>query len=210
MSRTDDLLKEYNLTRAGKLYRVLSSDPAKMAKQIIGLVIYLGIFGLMVPYFIYRSGNFLLLEAYMPNLDLVANIVGYSMGPTRAGIFAHLYNINENNLSSLVINYAALLGVTYIIARYTLESGSVSQGWSRAIIMLLATYLVPGSILAYFLSVVGNLVDPYAPVGGLLNWLITAAAGVGFVAALILIEMGLISVISGPASRVIRTVEKAL
>jgi hypothetical protein len=210
MSRTDDLLKKYNLARAGRFYQVFSSDPEKFGKEIAGLVIYLAIFGLMVPYFIHRSGNLLLLEAYMPNLDLIANVVGYSMGPTRAGIFAHLYNINENNLSSLVINYAALLGVTYIIARYTLESGSVSQGWSRAIIMLLATYLVPGSILAYFLSVVGNMVDPYAPVGGPLNWLITAAAGMCFVAALILVEMGLISVVGGPASKVIRAVEKAL
>ena len=210
MSRTEDLLNRYNLERAGSLYKVFDVKPETLVKQTIALIIFLGIFGVAVPYFILKSGNITLLEAYMPNLDLVANVVGYSTGPAGTGLFSELYNQNKSNLSSLIINYTALLGVTYIIAKYTLESGSVAEGWSRAVIMLLATYLVPGSALAYSLYVIGRSISGFAPVGGFLNWFLTAIAGACIIGALLLFEIALISVTGRQVATLVRMMEKNL
>ena len=210
MSRTDELLNRYNLERAGDLYRVFDVKPRTLVKEVIALVLFLAVFGLAVPYMIIKSGNTLLLEAYMPNLDLIANVIGYSMGPAGTGLFSELYNQNESNLSSLIINYTALLGVTYIIAMYTLKTGSVAEGWSRAVIMLLATYLVPGSALAYSLYVVGRSISSFAPLGGFLNWFITASAGFLLIAALLVSEMALISGLGGRIAYLAKIIEKKL
>tara|TARA_B110000046_G_scaffold184863_1_gene224603 strand:+ start:14376 stop:14789 length:414 start_codon:yes stop_codon:yes gene_type:complete len=53
----------------------------------------------------------------------------------------------EDNMSQILINYIALLGVTFIVAREAVKEKSIIEGWSFSIIMLILTYLVPGSII---------------------------------------------------------------
>ena len=200
MSRTDDLLLDYNLERSSG-DTVRHRHRGSLAKQLGGLVIYLSIFGLAIPYLIRVSGYPHLLEAYVPNLDLIANVVGYSMGPFGLGLFEGLYNPDQDSISSIVINYIALLGIAYIVATQTLKTKSLAEGWSRAFIMFLITYLLPGKWLSYFLYTLGKGIADFAPVGTPLNWFITVSGGLSFVLSLLALEAFLIAYLGRHVAR---------
>lgn len=122
--------------------------------SITGFIIYTIIFIIIIPYYLYRSNNFTILEAYMPNLDLIANILTWHGGPW--GIWKFLYPNQTNTMSGftskIFINYLALLGVTFLIARSTKKTNSIHKGWSMAIIMLLMTYLLPSSFVSWIMD----------------------------------------------------------
>lgn len=122
--------------------------------SIMGFIIYTIIFIIIIPYYLYRSNNFTILEAYMPNLDLIANILTWHGGPW--GIWKFLYPNQTNTMSGftskIFINYLALLGVTFLIARSTKKTNSIHKGWSMAIIMLLMTYLLPSSFVSWIMD----------------------------------------------------------
>ena len=50
-------------------------------------------------------------------------------------------------MSQSFVNYLALLGVTFIIARGTKKSNNIINGWSKAFVMLLLTYLLPANFI---------------------------------------------------------------
>jgi len=123
--------------------------------SITGFIIYTIIFIIIIPYYLYRSNNFTILEAYMPNLDLIANILTWHGGPW--GIWKFLYPNQTNTMSGftskIFINYLALLGVTFLVARSTKKTNSIHKGWSMALIMLLMTYLLPGSFISWLMDI---------------------------------------------------------
>ena len=57
-------------------------------------------------------------------------------------------------LSKSLINYGALLGVTYIIAREATITKSTVEGWSLGLVMLLMTYLLPSNLITYVMSTI--------------------------------------------------------
>lgn len=124
----------------------------------LGFIIYFLICIIFIPYLIIKNKNYDLLEAYLPNVDLVANIISYRGGPLGNNLFRELYMPSPLNISSFLqqtfINYFALLGVTYIIARETYITKSISHGWSIGIIMLLITYLLPSH---FIVNIMNNL-----------------------------------------------------
>jgi hypothetical protein len=132
-------------------------------KQLIGMAIYLLCFGITIPYLVIKSNNISWLEGYIPNLDLIASVVGFRGGPFGSGIFKYLYNPNTNTVygyySQTVFNYIALLGLTYIIAYYTFKTNSINNGWSRAFVMLWLTYLLPSNFVALLSDKLGGYVD---------------------------------------------------
>jgi len=175
----------HNLSRTGFDETIESS-----IIHIICLVGYLIVFGIFIPYVLLKHKAFVILEGYMPNLDLIACVLGYSEGPF--GAFKYLYNPATNSVSgivsSLVINYTALLGATFVVAYYTLKTGNLMNGWSRSFIMLLATYLIPGYFIAYFMFYFGDKLSPYFPIGSLGNWVVTVAAGFVLIFFIIILE----------------------
>ena len=48
----------------------------------------------------------------------------------------------------MIINYVALLGLTFVVARRTYRSKSIAHGWSVAFIMIICTYLLPNDYIA--------------------------------------------------------------
>jgi len=200
MPRTDDLLLQFNLERSRSdiiRYRYRGS----LEKQILGLVVYLSVFGLAIPYLIKASGHGHILEAYVPNLDLIANVVGYSMGPFGSGLFEGLYNPDQDSISSIIIDYIALLGIAYIVATHTLKTKSIAEGWSRTFFMFLITYLLPGKWLSYFLYLLGKSISDFAPIGTLMNWVLTVVGGFIFIFLILTIEAFLISVLGRFAAK---------
>lgn len=125
------------------------------AKSIIGLIIYFIIAVIGIPTYLYKKGHFEILEAYLPNVDLLANLLTFYSVPYIARYFENLYVPSPDNYiqfwSKIVINYVALLGVTYIISHETLKTNSIVKGWSLGLVMLLMTYLVPSTLIFQFL-----------------------------------------------------------
>ena len=120
-SKKEEELKKFNYERA-EIADFEFKNRKKLRKEIMGLIIFIIVFGMTIPYFLYKYNKIEILEGYMPNLDLIANILGYSKGPF-GDIFEDLYNLNKVQISIIAINYFALLGVTFLIA---LKFGSLS------------------------------------------------------------------------------------
>lgn len=118
--------------------------------ETFGIILFYLLVVILIPYILYKKKLFWLIEVYLPNVDLIANLLTYIGGPM--GIWDNLYlqgdNIGvEGGISQLLMNYTALLGLTYIVARESVKEKSIIEGWSFSIIMLFVTYLVPGDIV---------------------------------------------------------------
>lgn len=128
-------------------YRTISS--------ILGSIIYFIIAVIMIPIYLYNNEYYEILEAYLPNVDLLANLLTFYSVPYIAPLFENLYVPSPDNFlqfwSKLFINYIALLGITYIISRETKEENSIIKGWSMGLVILLMTYLVPSTLIFNFL-----------------------------------------------------------
>jgi len=126
--------------------------PIKHKKKFfVGFISYVIIFVMFFPYLLYKYQYFNILEAYMPNLDLIANILTWKGGPF--DIWKYLYP-NEvvtfyGYTSQTLINYLSLLGVTFLVSKETKRTNSIHKGWSIALIMLLMTYLLPGRAVSW-------------------------------------------------------------
>lgn len=129
-------------------------------KSFLGFGIYVVIFVIVVPYYLFKRKYYTVLEAYLPNLDLIANIVSFQGGPFGDNLFRDLYSSTITSLNSYLqttlINYLALLGVTYIIARETHLTKSISSGWSIGFVMLLITYLLPSHFITELMNQIYN------------------------------------------------------
>lgn len=128
-------------------------DKTSPVKDVIGFISFLIIFVVLIPIILYKRKNFNFLEVYLPNVDLIANLLTWIRGPYN--IWSDLYkdgNSISRFTSQTLINYIALLGVTFIIARETKKTNNIFAGWSLAFVMLLASYLLPTNIVTWFME----------------------------------------------------------
>lgn len=120
-------------------------------KVIKSLITYVVIFVIIIPYLLSINGHYGILKYYMPNVDMIATLVSYKGGIFKNKLFSNLYDKTPttyvSQLSKVIINYCALLGLTYIIAKETYVNNSISAGWSLGFIMLLTTYLLPNNFI---------------------------------------------------------------
>ena len=132
----------------------------EIEKSVIGFVIFIVIFLIIIPVVLFKNQMYTVLEAYLPNLDILATVISWGGGPF--GIWTHLYQPSPLSMygfySQTLINYMSLLGLTYIITRETKRTNSVEKGWSMAFIMLLMTYLLPGQFISYLMDKVSNVI----------------------------------------------------
>ena len=119
-----------------------------------GAVIYFIIIIVVIPIFLYKNKFYTLLLAYIPNVDLIANVLTWWKGP--GGIFKHLYLQIPASIPSLIsqifINYLALLGLTFIIINNAIKHKDFFIGWGMGAIMLLTTYLTPAKMVNYVMQ----------------------------------------------------------
>lgn len=131
-------------------------------KNIIGFIIYIIIFVLFIPLFFYNKKKFLFLEVYLPNLDLIANLLTWIGGPMY--IWKDLYYNNNSvysNWSQILINYMSLLGMTFIVAREAKKRNNIIQAWSYPVVMILMTYLLPSDIVNHFMKYIEEQLHKY-------------------------------------------------
>ena len=132
-------------------------------KTIVGFLLFFIIFVILIPVILFKSQMYGILEAYMPNVDLIATVISWHGGPLK--LWDHLYPPSPVTIygfySQTIINYMSLLGLTYIITRETQRTGSMARGWSMAFIMLLMTYLLPGQFISWIMDKTNGLISNY-------------------------------------------------
>jgi len=123
-------------------------------KQIIGVIIYIIVFIIGIPLLLYKNKYFTILESYLPNVDLMANVLSWHGG--LSNMWDDLYPSAPIStygfISQSFVNYIALLGLTYIIAREVKITGNVVKGWSIGFVMLLMTYLLPSNLVTHIMN----------------------------------------------------------
>jgi len=182
----------------------LHIDKENHIKVTIGLIIYFIIFIVLIPLLLIKNKHFNILTAYFPNLDLIATILGYKGGPMNTNIWRHLYNPVTNTIpeyiSGNIINYFALLGVTYIVAYYTFINKNIYKGWARSIIMLPLTYFIPSNFIILFINKFGKYLNYFfngnSLFHSLLHYLLVIIFGLFMIVILIMVESKLIKHLS--------------
>ncbi len=122
-------------------------------KDILGFILFFIIFIIALPVVLYKYKLFTILEVYLPNVDLIANLLTWVGGPYNIWEKLYTYTVAPswksggetflNFTTEVLINYIALLGLTFIVARESVRQRNVFEGWSFAFIMVIITYLLP-------------------------------------------------------------------
>ncbi len=132
-----------------------------ISKIVFGFVVFVLIFIIAIPILLLTNKQYNLLEAYMPNIDLIATVLTWHNGPNK--IWEHLYPPTPLTIygfiSQTLINYMALLGLTYIVIRETKRTNSMVKGWAFAFVMLLMTYLLPSQIISHIMDKTSELLN---------------------------------------------------
>ena len=161
-----------------------------MTKQFLGLSLYIAVFIIIIPVLLYKFKFFTILEGYLPNIDLLATCLSWHGGPY--DIWTELYPTTPITtygfLSKSFINYGALLGLTYIVAREAKLTNSTIKGWSLGLVMLLITYLLPSNFITHAM----NDLNKYLK-GSMPNQMIITLAGLIMSLCIILLESFIIS-----------------
>jgi hypothetical protein len=127
--------------------------PVEHKKSLFGFLTFIFIFVIIIPFFLIKFKYYLFLQGYMPNIDLIANLLSWHGG---YGIWDHLYPPLPTTLSGFynqtIINYISLLGVSFVISKETKKTNSIITGWSLAFVMLLMTYLLPSRLLSWIMD----------------------------------------------------------
>jgi hypothetical protein len=125
--------------------------------SILTLVVYAVVFMYFVPKWLLDNGYMNLLFAYVPNVDLLANLFTYKGSPLPGHPTIRLYNAQpvtaSGFLSTTVVSYYALLGLTYMVAYKTANEG-LAVGWGDAFVVLLMTYLLPTEVVGTVMDTV--------------------------------------------------------
>jgi hypothetical protein len=115
------------------------NSPINDKKPLINLLLFLILFVVIIPFFLLKFKYYMFLEGYMPNVDLIANLLSWHGG---YGLWNNLYSpISISGFNSqTIINYISLLGVSFIVSIETKKTKSFITGLSLAFIMILIKY----------------------------------------------------------------------
>ena len=93
-----------------KSIKVLSNKKDKheedFSKLMIGFITFIVIFVVIIPIILYNMRNYNFLEVYLPNVDLIANILTWAGGPN--DIWMNLYT--PSKFLKLVLNRWVQMG----------------------------------------------------------------------------------------------------
>ena len=140
------------MKKARNVFQIDLHRDYKSVQQLIGLVVFIVIFIFSIPMMLFKKGYINLLAAYMPNLDLIANVVSYHGGPYIHNFVSELYPPTPTTLhgflSQSFVNWCALMGLTFLVADETHKTGNFYTGWSLGFVMIFMTYLLPGQFIS--------------------------------------------------------------
>lgn len=197
--------------------RTTLNDPPvnNLHKAIIGFIMYFAIFIVAIPYLLVKNQYLGFLEGYIPNIDMIATVLGFQ---SREGdfklvsnYFEYLYNpVTKTNFgywSQTLINYMALLGATFYMCFYTLKTKSLSKGWGRGFIMLMVTYLLPSNYIAYYMQKLHSYMNKFS-FSKIIKHLFVYGFGFLIILFFILSERFLIDLLGDTIAKTLRRVLK--
>ena len=158
----------------------------------LDLSIYTMIFILFIPAIFFKFKYFTFLEAYMPNLDLIATILTFNKLSFHKLYLSDPETIHEE-ISQSYVNYFALLGVGYLMIKQSLNKQNIYYGMAMGAIMLLVTYISPSLYLSNSMQAIEEKS----------NNTIASLVGGLIVICLILIEKEVIEYLQKPLSKII-------
>tara|TARA_B100000963_G_C22444183_1_gene588058 strand:- start:30 stop:641 length:612 start_codon:yes stop_codon:yes gene_type:complete len=183
-----------------------------LLKSFFGFFIYFVFFVITIPNYLIKNSKYEILAGYLPNLHLIASVISYNGGPFNLLIWKDLYNPMDTSLvpyiSSNLINYFALLGVTYVIALYTFILNDIDKGWSRAFIMIPMAYFVPGNFIINYMNKFGNYLNKYIYDINNTHYFITIIYGMMLTMFFILLESEIIHLFGNTISKLIKNYRK--
>lgn len=125
--------------------------PPTFKQSLYAFIFYIIVVIIIIPQILIKTNNKKLLLTYYPNVDLIATLLTFNGGFLPGNYFSELYSNTPKTrfgeVSQLFVNYIALLGVTYLIARHTIDKQSVNKGWSIGFVILFVTYLFPNTFV---------------------------------------------------------------
>ena len=168
------------------------------AKNILGMIIYAILFIITIPKLLVKYKLISLLEVYLPNLDLIATSISFGNGPGKFKIFQELYNPSSQNIlgniSIEIINILCLMGVSFLVIRYSFQKKSFLSGFCVAGVMLLTTYLLPNDIIRTLQDKFSDYmykktnVNPKYTTSSYIYYILVIILGVGVALLFILVE----------------------
>lgn len=194
----------------------LDNKDVNIVVASLGLIIYIIVFAILIPYLFVKNKMYDLLAAYFPNLDILATVLGYMGGPPNKylkDLWLYLYNPANFKLfgffSTNLINYLSLLGLTFTVAYTTYKTKSISKGWSRAFFMIIMTYLIPGHFIIKIQDKFEKILSSKIS-DNMLMYLIVVGLGLIIAGSIIGLEDVLIKNFSPYVAAVIRILGKQL
>jgi len=197
--------------------RTTLNDPPihDLHKELIGFIIYFIICIVTIPYLLVKNQYLGFLEGYIPNVDMMAAVLGFQSKEGDFKLFSkyfeYLYNPSTKTSygywSQTFINYMALLGTTFYMCYYTLKTKSLSKGWGRGFIMLLITYLLPSNYIAYYMQEVHSYLDKFS-FSKILKHLLIYGLGFLIIIFFVLTERFLIDLLGDTIAKTLRKVLK--
>lgn len=144
--------KQNKLFRARNVFAIDLGRKYSIPHQLFGLLMFIIVFVIIIPITAYKNGHIDFLAAYLPNLDLMANVMSYHGGPSTNDFISELYPPTPTTiygfLSQSLINWMALMGLTFLVASETLKTKDIYTGWSLGFVMIFITYLLPGQLIS--------------------------------------------------------------
>ena len=122
-------------------------------KEIVGFVSFLLIFVIAIPAGLASKGYYNFLIVYLPNVDLIANVLTQAKGP--ANIWKTLYSKDKTILemsTTTLITYISLVGLIYLVARETKRKNSLCSGLALGSVMAFMTFLLPVPIVDHYIK----------------------------------------------------------
>jgi len=163
-------MKHKNIGQKNKQKSLISNNQTlieknSLSKNIIGFLIFFIIILIIIPYYLFKHDNYEFLSMYLPNVDIIATVLSFKGGFFTNHLFSELYPENAktsfSTISIQIINYIALLGLTFLVSKHTLKTKTLYKGWSIAFIMIIVTYLLPGLFIPNIMNRVYNYIDTH-------------------------------------------------
>ena len=83
--------KKNKLAKARNVFALDVGRKYSVPHQLFGLMMFIIVFVVIIPTTAYKNGHIDFLAAYLPNLDLMANVMSYHGGPTTSDFISELY-----------------------------------------------------------------------------------------------------------------------
>jgi hypothetical protein len=120
------------------------------------LIIFIIIFIITIPTLLFKLDGYIILQAYMPNLDLISTLTTFNSFTTIDDVYIYEPDSIHERISKSIINYSALLGLIFIVIKQSIKNNNVYLGLALSSIMLIITYFAPSLYLAKSMKYMKN------------------------------------------------------